>query len=90
MATNPSTMTRKPGVLPIGPAQVQQAQNNADANKTGRGRSAVAQDGVKAKIRWLPPALTEDEFVNILGDTWKVGKGKVGWLRFAAGHMPKG
>lgn len=83
-------MTRKPGVLPIGPAQIQ-AQNNADATKSGRGRSVVAQDGgVKVKIRWLPPALTEDEFINILGDTWKVGKGKVGWVRFAAGHMPKG
>lgn len=89
MATNTGTMTRKPGVLPIGPAQIQ-AQNTLDANKSAKGRSGAAQDGVKAKIRWLPPAMTEDEFVSILGDDWKVGKGKVGWFRYAPGHMPKG
>lgn len=82
-------MTRKPGVLPIGSAQPQ-AHHNGDANKSAKGRSAVAQDGVKAKLRWLPPGMTEDEFVSVLGDSWKVGNGKVAWFRFSPGHMPKG
>lgn len=89
MATSQNTMTRKPGVLPIDPSQTQ-AQNQADAFKTGKGRSAATQDGVKAKIRWLPPGLTEDELLNVLGDSWKPGNGKVGWFRYKAGHMPKG
>lgn len=89
MATTQSIMTRKPGVLPIGPAQIQ-AQNHVDAFKSGKGRSNATQDGVKAKIRWLPPGMTEEEFVNILGDTWKPANGKVGWFRYKAGHMPKG
>lgn len=80
-------MTRKPGVLPIGPVQI---QSHIDANKSAKGRSGAAPDGVKAKVRWLPPAMTEEEFANILGDTWKVGNGKVSWFRYSAGHMPKG
>ncbi|CAN8103645.1 unnamed protein product [Discula destructiva] len=82
-------MTRKSGTQSIGPAQTQ-AQSNVDANKSGKGRSGAVQDGVKAKIRWLPPAMTEEEFVNILGNDWRVGKGKVGWFRYSPGHMPKG
>lgn len=82
-------MTRKSGVLPIGPSQ-NHAQNHADAFKSGKGRSAAAQDGVKAKVRWLPPGLTEQEFIDILGETWKPGNGKVGWFRYKAGHIPKG
>lgn len=89
MATTQSIMTRKPGVLPIGPAHAQ-AQNHVDVFKPGNGRSAAAQDGVKAKIRWLPPGLTDEELLNVLGDTWKPGNGRVGWFRFKAGHMPKG
>lgn len=40
-------------------------------------------------IRRLPPGLTEDEFLKILGDEWRVGAGKVDWLRYDAGKVPK-
>lgn len=70
------------------PAQAQ-AHNQADTVKSTKGKSTAAQDGVKAKVRWLPPAMTEEEFLNILGEIWKPGNGKVSWLRYGPGKMPK-
>lgn len=87
MATPQGSNTRKPGVLPM-PAQAH-AQNQPDATKPTKGRSTAAQDGVKAKVRWLPPALTEEEFFSILGSVWKPGSGKVNWFSYNPGKMPK-
>lgn len=87
MATPQSSNTRKAGVLPM-PAQAH-AQNQVDTTKPTKGRSTAAQDGVKAKVRWLPPALTEEEFLSILGSTWKPGNGKVNWFSYNPGKMPK-
>lgn len=89
MATSQGNHNRKAGVLPIGPSQVQTQAQAADVSKSARAKTSAAQDGVKAKIRWLPPGLTEDEFLTILGDTWKLGKGKTSWFRYTAGHIPK-
>lgn len=66
-----------------------QAHNQNETAKSTKGRQGATQDGVKAKVRWLPPALTEEEFVSILGDTWKPGNGKVSWFRYGSGKMPK-
>lgn len=80
---------KQAGVLPIRPAQGQpHTSSPADTSKSTKAKTA-AQDGVKIKIRRLPPGITEQEFVAILGDAWKAGKGKVGWFEFHAGHIPK-
>lgn len=85
MASAQTTSARKAGVLPIAPP----APTNADAPKQSRTRSAAAQDGVKAKVRRLPPGLTEEEFVKIIGEAWKPGGGKVVWFSYHLGHIPK-
>ncbi|PSR76940.1 Smg-4/UPF3 family-domain-containing protein [Coniella lustricola] len=85
MATSQGTHTRRAGVPPIAPSQAQAT----DTSRSTRAKASAAQDGVKAKIRWLPPGLTEDEFTTILGDTWKLGKGKISWFRYSRGHIPK-
>lgn len=80
---------KQAGILPIRPAQGQaQTPSPADGSKSAKSKTA-AQDGVKIKIRRLPPGITEQEFEVILGDAWKAGNGKVGWFEFHAGHIPK-
>lgn len=80
---------KQAGVLPFHPGQSQaQTQSPTDAPKSAKAKSA-AQDGVKIKIRRLPPGTTEQEFVATLGDIWKAGNGKVGWFEYHAGHIPK-
>ncbi|KAI1745256.1 Smg-4/UPF3 family-domain-containing protein [Xylaria scruposa] len=44
-------------------------------------------EGKKVLIRRLPPGMTEDECWAILGDEWKVSKGKVDWARYDSGEI---
>ncbi|KAH8162932.1 hypothetical protein CIB48_g5335 [Xylaria polymorpha] len=44
-------------------------------------------EGKKVLIRRLPPGITEDECWAILGEEWKVGKGKVDWARYDTGEI---
>lgn len=76
---------KQAGVLPIRPAQT---QGQADSSRSAKSKAA-AQDGIKVKVRRLPPGLTEQEFLTILGDSWKPGNGKVGWFSYNYGHTPK-
>lgn len=76
---------KQAGVLPI---RLAQTQGPADSSRSARSKAA-APDGIKAKVRRLPPGLTEHEFLTILGDTWKPGNGKVGWFSYHCGHTPK-
>ncbi|KAI3399239.1 hypothetical protein diail_7401 [Diaporthe ilicicola] len=77
---------KQAGVLPIRPAQT---QGPADSPRSSAKSKAASQDGIKAKVRRLPPGLTEQEFLTIIGDSWKPGNGKVGWFSFHPGHTPK-
>ncbi len=61
------------------------AQSPNDAPKAPR--TKVLPEGEKVIVRRLPPAMTEDEFTTILGDTWKVGGGKVTWLSYEPGKV---
>lgn len=45
--------------------------------------------GKKVHIRRLPPGITRDEVLAILGDDWKDGSGKVDWCDFASGKISK-
>lgn len=63
------------------------AQTMAEASKVTK--SKTSQDGLKVVIRRLPPGMTEEEFVTILGDTWKLGNGKVSWFDYKEGKIAR-
>ncbi|KAI1754821.1 Smg-4/UPF3 family-domain-containing protein [Xylaria castorea] len=44
-------------------------------------------EGKKVLIRRLPPGMTEDECWVVLGEEWKVSKGKVDWARYDSGEI---
>ncbi|KAK4133091.1 hypothetical protein BT67DRAFT_55882 [Trichocladium antarcticum] len=50
-------------------------------------RMKAPAQGEKVVVRRLPPGLTEDEFVAILGDEWMVGRGKVDWFSYWPGKV---
>ncbi|KAG9256418.1 Smg-4/UPF3 family-domain-containing protein [Emericellopsis atlantica] len=52
-------------------------------------KSKAQNDGEKLVVRRLPPGMTEEEFVTILGPEWEVDKGKVDWFDFVAGGISK-
>jgi len=55
------------------------------------GTAAIKPPSQKLKvvIRRLPPGLTEDELTAILGDSWKIGQGKVDWVNYKPGKDSK-
>ncbi|GAP83907.1 putative regulator of nonsense transcripts 3A [Rosellinia necatrix] len=44
-------------------------------------------EGKKVLIRRLPPGMTADECLAILGNEWAVGNGKVDWARYDDGEI---
>ncbi|KAH7153180.1 Smg-4/UPF3 family-domain-containing protein [Dactylonectria macrodidyma] len=56
-----------------------------DAPKPAKTKSH--NEGEKLVIRRLPPGMTQNEFVSILGSEWDVGKGKVDWFSYAPGKI---
>jgi regulator of nonsense transcripts 3 len=70
------------GILPV-----TASQTSGGAPKPATSKSQVAK--LKVLVRRLPPGLTENEFVSILGEDWKLGKGKVDWMRYKAGKDSK-
>ena len=43
----------------------------------------------KVVLRRLPPGFTEQELQAVLGEEWKVGKGKVSWASYRPGKISK-
>lgn len=43
--------------------------------------------GEKVVVRRLPPAMTEEEFLTILGDEWRAGRGKIDWFSYWQGKV---
>ncbi|KAK0281967.1 hypothetical protein LTR35_007064 [Friedmanniomyces endolithicus] len=64
----------RPGVLPVNAAA------RAAPAKTSSTR-------LKLEIRRLPPNLTLTEFEEVLGDEWKLGKGKTDWREYRPGKL---
>lgn len=62
-------------------------QSSNDAPKTPKAKAPP--EGEKVVIRRLPPGMTEEEFVNILGDEWKVGGPKVDWFSYFPGKVSR-
>ncbi|OAQ61006.1 nonsense-mediated mRNA decay protein [Pochonia chlamydosporia 170] len=50
-------------------------------------RSKSQNEGEKVVVRRLPPGMTRDEFVAILGPEWEVSKGKVDWFSYVTGKI---
>lgn len=42
---------------------------------------------MKVVVRRLAPALTEAEFMKIIGEEWKVGAGRVDWFSYKPGKV---
>ncbi|RAQ99721.1 nonsense-mediated mrna decay protein [Stemphylium lycopersici] len=70
------------GVLPVTLLQ----KNTPTPTPTPRGPKA-AQPRLKLICRRLPPGLTKSEFVDALGDEWKVGSGKIDWMKYRKGKI---
>ncbi|KAK4154468.1 Smg-4/UPF3 family-domain-containing protein [Chaetomidium leptoderma] len=60
-------------------------QSSHDAPKPPKVKAPAQGD--KVVVRRLPPAMTEEEFVTILGDEWRVGCGSVDWLSYWPGKV---
>lgn len=54
-------------------------------SRQSRGKASI--EGEKVNVRRLPPGLTEEEFLTILGEEWKVGNGKVAWFDYHSGKV---
>ena len=52
-------------------------------------KTKTPAEGEKAVIRRLPPGMTEDEFIKILGPEWTSGNGKVGWFSYQPGKISR-
>ncbi|KAK3677989.1 hypothetical protein LTR78_002084 [Recurvomyces mirabilis] len=65
---------RAGGVLPVN-AATRAAASNKPASR------------LKLEIRRLPPGLTLSEFEEVLGEEWKLGKGKVDWREYRQGKL---
>ncbi|CAG9938866.1 unnamed protein product [Clonostachys rosea f. rosea IK726] len=63
------------------------ADTQSEAPKPSKPKAQ--NEGEKLVIRRLPPAMTQDEFVTILGSDWELNKGKVDWLSYAPGKVSK-
>ncbi|KAK0853954.1 hypothetical protein LTR03_002582 [Friedmanniomyces endolithicus] len=64
----------RPGVLPVN-AAARAAPTKASSTR------------LKLEIRRLPPNLTLTEFEEVLGDEWKLGKGKTDWREYRPGKL---
>jgi len=69
-----------------------QADRNSETTKSETAkpaRSKPQNEGEKLVLRRLPPAMTEDEFLQILPPEWHVSQGKVDWYKYAPGKVSK-
>lgn len=80
MAT--ANKSQSSGILPVTASQTSGVVPKPVASK-------AQVPKLKVLVRRLPPGLTENEFVSVLGEEWKLGKGKVDWIRYKAGKDSK-
>lgn len=81
MPPKPPVVLAKKGLINLDPDAVKQNQH------PGKQNNQQPKNAVRLKIclRRLPPALSKDEFVQILGDEWKVPGDKIDWLDYHPG-----
>ncbi|KAG5971732.1 hypothetical protein E4U56_006620 [Claviceps arundinis] len=61
--------------------------NEGGAAQEKSSRSKAQNEGEKLVIRRLPPGMTEQELVTILGPDWEVNRGKVDWFSYVPGKV---
>ncbi|KAG5974562.1 hypothetical protein E4U58_002835 [Claviceps cyperi] len=61
--------------------------NEGGATQEKSSRSKAQNEGEKLVIRRLPPGMTEQELVTILGPDWEVNRGKVDWSSYVPGRV---
>lgn len=76
----PTAASRHSGTFP-NPTTIPNRSNHTPS----KGREAK----LKVLVRRLAPGLTEEEFHLILGEGWKVGRGKVDWISYQKGKVSK-
>jgi len=81
MSAPPKVLSRKANG--VTPTQVSQPLNDTPKSH----RTKPPAEGEKVVIRRLPPGMTEEECIGILGDAWKVGNGKVDWFSYSPGKV---
>ncbi|KOS22021.1 Regulator of nonsense transcripts UPF3 [Escovopsis weberi] len=64
-----------------------EAKNTNDPDAPKSSRTKAPSEGEKLVIRRLPPGMTQDEFVSILGHEWETGNGKVDWFYYVRGKI---
>ncbi|KFY40809.1 hypothetical protein V494_03307, partial [Pseudogymnoascus sp. VKM F-4513 (FW-928)] len=67
------------GVLPIPASQTAPKMSKASQNRAG--------PSLKVVVRRLAPALTEAEFMKIIGEEWNAGAGRVDWFSYKPGKV---
>jgi regulator of nonsense transcripts 3 len=72
-----------------GVLQVTASQTSGNSSKTQIAASKMSGPKLKVVVRRLAPGLTEAEFVQVLGDEWKVGQGRVDWFSYKPGKDSK-
>ena len=77
--------THSNGILPIPASATQQRAAPSLIKPSNR----VSTSRLKVVARNLPPSLTLAEFEAILGEEWKVNRGKVDWFSFKPGKLSK-
>ncbi|EFZ02200.1 Smg-4/UPF3 family protein [Metarhizium robertsii] len=74
-----------------GPADRRGGASNKSANDgevaPKAARSKPQNEGEKLVIRRLPPGMTMEEFISILGPEWEMSKGKVDWFSYVPGKI---
>ena len=85
IAARSSTAMGTPQLLSRKTNGVTGGQSSSDAPKAPRVKAPP--QGEKVVVRRLPPAMTEEEFVTILGDEWRVGRAKVDWFSYWPGKV---
>ncbi|KAG6103297.1 hypothetical protein E4U14_006331 [Claviceps sp. LM454 group G7] len=61
--------------------------NEGGAAQEKSSRLKAQNEGEKLVIRRLPPGMTEQELVTILGPDWEVNRGKVDWSSYVPGKV---
>ncbi|PBP25671.1 nonsense-mediated mRNA decay protein [Diplocarpon rosae] len=77
-----ATRAQANGVLSITPA-------HTSGNVARPAPAKPAAIKLKIIIRRLAPGLTEEEFISVLGDEWRLGQGKVHWFLYKPGKESK-
>ncbi|KAG9247142.1 putative regulator of nonsense transcripts 3A [Calycina marina] len=83
MAMQNASSSKANGVLPVTASQTASGSHSQSA------AIKPLSQKLKAVVRKLSPGLTEDEFTKILGEEWKIGKGRVDWFKYKAGKDSK-